>query len=302
MSNREQHIHLRQRQGWRQTLILEGDEGPMQLHGYSVRAQIRADFEQHRRAMVEITTQVQPERGRIILSLTERQLDDLFPGTLHPDSLVGYYDITLISPTGATRYLAGGEVRYTPLEDDHQRAAPELGDHRAPWWMDGRGMAEPHFMSAGVSSFWRRLRRYLLFPLRQLDPLTCSEAMLSLIAWDRGINRFASEPLVLYRKRVKYAFENARDAGDAAGFRRIFHRLGVGIVDIYERRENEPWDVITIELSDGELATNATLLQTLIQHYGRTCRRYRFEVVYPQRVSITAARFGGSHQVFGASL
>ncbi|AEY01472.1 phage protein [Oceanimonas sp. GK1] len=186
--------------------------------------------------------------------------------------------------------------------DKHQQQAPELTEHTAPWWMDGREQREPHFLSKGLNAFWQKARNWLLFPLRQLDPLECSEAMLDLLAWDRGIQRFNNEPLSLYRKRVKYAFANARDAGDVAGFKRIFERLGIGWVEVHERQPNQPWDVITIELADMELAGNQPLLQVLLQHYGRTCRRYRFQVVYPKQLRLHAARFSGSYQVFGAKL
>ncbi|WP_019934043.1 phage tail protein [Oceanimonas smirnovii] len=186
--------------------------------------------------------------------------------------------------------------------DKHQRQAPELPEHKAPWWMDGREQQEPHFLGNGLNTFWRKAWHWLLFPLRQLDPLECSENILNVLAWDRGIQRFSNEPLSLYRKRVKYAFANARDAGDIAGFKRIFERLGIGWVELHERQPGVPWDVILIELADHELARNQQLLQVLIQHYGRTCRRYRYKVVYPQPLRLHAARFSGSYQVFGAKL
>jgi hypothetical protein len=186
--------------------------------------------------------------------------------------------------------------------DKHDQQAPALPEYRPPWWMDGRQQREPHFLNTGLQAFWQRLRQWLLTPLRQLDPLLCSEAMLDLLAWDRGIQRFSNEPLTLYRRRVKFAFANARDAGEAAGFKRIFERLGIGWVDIHERQAGNPWDVITIELADGELASNQQLLKVLIQHYGRTCRRYRFQVVYPRPLHLRARRFDGSYQTFGAKL
>lgn len=187
----------------------------------------------------------------------------------------------------------------------HQQQAPDLPEHKAPWWMDGnglKGLHEPHFLSKGLHAFWRRIWHWLLIPLQQLDPLECGESLLNLIAWDRGIQRFSNEPLPLYRKRVKYAFANARDAGEATGFKRIFERLGIGWVEVHERQPDQPWDVITIELADTELVNNQQLLNVLIQHYGRTCRRYRFQVVYPQPLRLHARRFSGSYQVFGAKL
>ncbi|HBL8998422.1 TPA: hypothetical protein LTW94_004423, partial [Enterobacter hormaechei] len=68
------------------------------------------------------------------------------------------------------------------------------------------------------------------------DPLTCTEPVLNLIAYDRDISRFSGEPLSLYRKRVAYAFINARDAGSVEGFINIFSRLGIGYVELVERQ------------------------------------------------------------------
>ncbi|MGL4923282.1 phage tail protein [Aeromonas sp. 30P] len=192
----------------------------------------------------------------------------------------------------------------TPLE--HSRQAPRLPDASAPWWEDGYTIspahAEPGFLAKGINAFWQRLKGWLLLPLAQQDPLTCSESLLALLAWERDIARFESEPLALFRKRVKFAFVNARDAGEVAGFKRIFERLGIGWCDIHERQAGAPWDVITIEVTDSSIANNQTLMETLIQHYGRTCRRYRFQVVYPVAGHIGYGQFDMSQEVFAARL
>ena len=191
-------------------------------------------------------------------------------------------------------------------EINHQNKAPLLPDSTAPWWEDGKtiaeGLQEPAFLAKGIMAFWRRLRGWLLQPLTQQDPLTCSESLLSLLAWERDISRFNGEPLPLFRKRVRFAFVNARDAGEVAGFKRIFERLGIGWCDIHERQAGAPWDVITIEVTDGAIAANQKLMETLIQHYGRTCRRYRFQVVYPVTGTLRFGRIDMSQQVFGATL
>ncbi|RQM78609.1 phage tail protein [Aeromonas jandaei] len=192
----------------------------------------------------------------------------------------------------------------TPLE--HNSQAPRLPDASAPWWEDGYTIspahAEPGFLAKGINAFWQRLKRWLLLPLAQQDPLTCSESLLALLAWERDISRFNGEPLPLFRKRVKFAFVNARDAGEVAGFKRIFERLGIGWCDIHERQEGAPWDVITIEVTDSALAGNQQLMETLIQHYGRTCRRYRFQVIYPVAGYIGYGQFDMSQEVFAARL
>ncbi|MFQ2101869.1 phage tail protein [Aeromonas sanarellii] len=191
-------------------------------------------------------------------------------------------------------------------EINHQNKAPLLPDSSAPWWEDGKtiaeGVREPAFLAKGIMAFWRRLRGWLLQPLTQQDPLTCSESMLALIAWERDITRFKGEPLDLFRKRVKYAFINAQDAGEVAGFARIFERLGIGWCEQRERQEGTPWDVITIEVADSALADNQRLVETLIQHYGRTCRRYRFQVVYPVAGVLRPGEFSMAQQVFAATL
>jgi len=115
--------------------------------------------------------------------------------------------------------------------------------------------------------------------LRQFDPLTCIEPVLNLIAYDRDITRFSGEPLSLFRKRVAYAFINARDAGSVEGFINIFERLGIGYVELVERQPDIDWDVIMVRVTDSQIADNTQLMIQIIRQYGRTCRRYQFEVI-----------------------
>ncbi|MFH4678839.1 phage tail protein [Vibrio diabolicus] len=189
---------------------------------------------------------------------------------------------------------------------DHNKQAPELPQHQAPWWMDGKTIAEelkePYFLANGVMSFWQRVRAWLLFPLLQLDPLTCNEKLLRLLAWDRDITRFKEEPLALFRKRVKYAFVNARDAGEKNGFIRIFQRLGIGQIEIDERVPGRDWDIITLRLSDSQLSDNAKLLEVLLQHYGRTCRRYEYQIITPTELELNTAPLDWEHQCHVAVL
>lgn len=93
---------------------------------------------------------------------------------------------------------------------------PEI---KIPFWMNG-----PHVRTlAGASRVWfGRLGEWAAFPLRQADPMTCSERMLDLIAWQRGVPRAAGEAERLYRLRVAHAYANARDSGQIAGWKRIF--------------------------------------------------------------------------------
>ncbi|MEQ4542314.1 MAG: phage tail protein [Pantoea agglomerans] len=142
----------------------------------------------------------------------------------------------------------------------------------------------------------------LTWPVSQFDPLTCSEPLLNLLAYDRDITRFNGEPLSLFRRRVAFAFINARDAGSVAGFISIFERLGIGYVELVERQPGIDWDVIQVRVSDSQIADNAQLLLQIIQQYGRTCRRYQFEVITSQPFAIRAGWDQGEYVVYPARI
>jgi hypothetical protein len=157
-----------------------------------------------------------------------------------------------------------------------------------PFWNDKHSSAR---LLKTAQGFWENIEACLRWPLTQNDPETCTLAVLNLMAWQRDIVRFKSEPLTLFRKRVKYAYVNAADAGSVAGIKRIFVRLGVGYVEVEERSADKDWDVITLRLSDGQLANNTQLLQVLIEKYGRTCRRYEFETISNVDMHIVMVEF-----------
>ncbi|MCY0259834.1 hypothetical protein [Klebsiella pneumoniae] len=161
----------------------------------------------------------------------------------------------------------------------------KLAGLRLPSWMRN---GEPAALLRAARRYWREVYGWITWPVNQFDPLTCTEPLLRLMAWDRDITRFNGEPLSLFRKRVAYAFVNAGDAGSVAGFIAIFERLGVGYVELIERESETDWDVITVRLSDGQLAQNPDLLVQIIRQYGRTCRRYRFEVLSALKLHINA--------------
>ncbi|WP_368924926.1 phage tail protein [Providencia sp. 1709051003] len=144
-----------------------------------------------------------------------------------------------------------------------------------PSWMN---LGELATLLRAAKRFWEIVYSWLTWPLAQLDPDTCTEPLLNLLAYQRDIHRFNNEPLGLYRKRVKYAFINAKDSGSVAGFIEIFKRLGVGYVEINERQPDIDWDVIILRVSDGQIANNSDLLLQIIRQYGRTCRRYQYDV------------------------
>jgi hypothetical protein len=174
-----------------------------------------------------------------------------------------------------------------------------LRDLKLPSWLD-RG--QPAILLRACIMFWSRVYDWLTWPLKQFDPLTCAEPLLNLIAYERDITRFDGEPLSLYRRRVNYAFINAQDAGEIAGFIAIFERLGIGYVELLERQPDIDWDIIIVRITDSQIADNSDLLLEIIRKYGRTCRRYQFEVITSLGVRIRAGWYQGEYICYPATL
>lgn len=168
-----------------------------------------------------------------------------------------------------------------------------------PFWMS---KGEPGKLLAVMRRFWSEVYGWITWPLAQLDPLACSETILNLMAYDRDISRFDGEPLSLFRKRVAYAFVNAADAGSVEGFINIFDRLGIGYVELMERQPGIDWDVILVRVSDSQIADNTQLMIQIIRQYGRTCRRYQFEVITSDSLLIRAGWDQGEYVVYPARL
>ncbi|MGA7588693.1 MAG: hypothetical protein WCB03_22075 [Rouxiella badensis] len=174
-----------------------------------------------------------------------------------------------------------------------------LGKLTLPSWLD-RG--QPAILLRASVTFWSRIYAWLTWPLNQFDPLTCAQPLLNLIAYERDVTRFVGEPLDLYRRRVDYAFINAQDAGEIAGFIAIFERLGIGYVELLERQPEIDWDVITVHVTDSQIAENSALLLEIIRQYGRTCRRYRFEVITSLGVHLRAGEYQGEYICYPVTL
>lgn len=168
-----------------------------------------------------------------------------------------------------------------------------------PSWMN-RGELDK--LLTASKKFWAWIAEWVTWPLQQFDPLTCAEPLLNLLAYDRDIARFNGEPLALFRKRVAYAFINAQDAGSVSGFIAIFARLGIGYVELLERQPDIDWDVIIVRVSDSQISDNADLLLQIIRQYGRTCRRYQFEVITTTGMRIRAGWNQGEYVCYPASL
>ncbi|EJK9763746.1 hypothetical protein NNF43_004792 [Salmonella enterica] len=171
-----------------------------------------------------------------------------------------------------------------------------LPDITLPSWMNRGDIVR---LKNTFTRFWGKVHTWVTWPLRQTDPLTCAESILNLTAWQYDIVRFKGEPLYLYRSRVKYAFVNAQDAGSVAGFKAIFERLGIGYVEIRERQPDTDWDIVLLRLADNQISENTTLLNQIIRQYGRTCRRYRLQVI-TSTTSMTGHGYwhGGYHYFY----
>jgi hypothetical protein len=175
----------------------------------------------------------------------------------------------------------------------------KLAGLKLPSWMD---KGDPARLLRACVTFWSQVYEWITWPLRQFDPLTCAEPLLNLIAWERDIERFNGEPLRLFRARVNYAFINAQQAGEVAGFIAIFERLGIGYVELLERQEGQDWDVITVRVTDSQISDNSDLLLEIIRKYGRTCRRYQFEVITTLPLHINIGWFEGEYICWPATL
>lgn len=168
---------------------------------------------------------------------------------------------------------------------------------KLPFWLNKKG-SEINKIRSLFHKWWMFVWEYCLFLLKLTDEEKCSETVLNLIAYQRNITRFENEPLSLFRKRVKYALINAKDAGSTKGFQNIFMRLGVGYVELEERFDETNWDTIKIKVSDSQIAKNPQLMNEIIRHYGRTCRRYTFEILNNQNITLFHGEFDGEYQCF----
>ncbi|MCD9511944.1 hypothetical protein GLP35_14915 [Photobacterium phosphoreum] len=164
------------------------------------------------------------------------------------------------------------------------------------------GRGELAKLALALHGYWARVAEVMKLPLAHLDPMTAPIEFVDLIAWQRDIQRLGKEPEDIYRIRVKYAFEFAQNGGDVDGFRKIFEKLGLNWINLFERQDIKNWDVVTIETSDGDLSQKTWLMGQLIRQYGRTCRRYRFQVTYPITGYLSCGDFGCSTEIFTATL
>lgn len=168
---------------------------------------------------------------------------------------------------------------------------------KLPVWMN---QGDPARLANAAVQHWENIYQWLKFPVMQFDPLTCDERILFLYAYQRDVKRLNRESLSLYRKRIKHAYANAADSGSVIGFKNIFERLGIGTVQILERQPGYDWDVIILRLSDNQLTKNRELLADIIRQYGRTCRRYFYEIVHVQPMRFKCGDFNNNQHYNGS--
>lgn len=164
------------------------------------------------------------------------------------------------------------------------------------FWMDG---AENSKLGQAAHKWFSLLGKAASWGIVSRDPLACGNAALDMLAWERGIRRYAGEPERLYRLRVKYAYANGKDAGHVNGWKRILVRLELindeSELVLIERAAGQDWDIIGIEFDDARASALQTVLELIINEYGRTCRRYRFISRIVQGVAVHVATFDEDH-------
>lgn len=136
-------------------------------------------------------------------------------------------------------------------------------------------------LKKAIVSWWDLVESWLSWPMQQLDAETCSEGVLVLLAWQRNIQRFKTEPLQLYRYRIQHALANELDAGSASGLQRILVRMGIDYIEVEERAPGKDWDIIVLNGSESFISAYPDLLQIIVDKYGRTCRRYEWTTITP---------------------
>ncbi len=145
-----------------------------------------------------------------------------------------------------------------------------------------------------ADSFWNKVQSWLDKLSISIDPDTAPLQLLNLLAWQRDISRWPNETEELYRKRVKYALANAKDAGSKAGFQRIWERIGTGILTQTERIEGQDWDIIHLQI-DGMDSDSLLIVNEVIRQYGRTCRRYVLDTNGQAEIRVRAFEFGAEY-------
>ena len=168
-----------------------------------------------------------------------------------------------------------------------------------PFWMN---KGELKKLNSAAQGFWDKVERWMRISLSKFDLMTCDLIIVDHVAWERKISRLDGEIESIYRKRVQFAFINAKDAGMNRGIYNIFERLGIPVYDVKERQPNKDWDIVTIEMNDDILSGNKNLVNLLIQTYGATCRRYEYSVTATTNQYVSVGEMTCSYKTYIAEL
>lgn len=167
------------------------------------------------------------------------------------------------------------------------------------FWMNG---AESTKLGKAAHAWFSMLGKAAAWSLDNRDPMTCDERTLNLLAWERCVRRYPSEPERLYRLRVTHAYANARDSGQTAGWGRIFERLELGGLSLAERVPGQDWDRVGIIADDSQFPDQQNVLEIIIDDYGRTCRRYYFDSRIPIPALAHVGRFSWHQETVEAAM
>ncbi len=140
-------------------------------------------------------------------------------------------------------------------------------------------------------SWWNKVQTWLNYLPQNVDIDKVPIQIVDYIAYQRDIERFQNEPEDMYRRRVKYAFSNAKSAGELAGFFTIWENLQLGALQQSERISKEDWDVILLEVDEDSYAKNQTLFDFIVHKYGRSCRRYWFSTYKIEKCRVRVFEF-----------
>lgn len=176
--------------------------------------------------------------------------------------------------------------------------------------MEYKNISLPFWLNAGnlkkyasfLNAWYLYAKSILDFTLDQFDIDLAHITIVNLVAWERDIDRFNSEPEWLYRNRVKHAYQNARDAGSVAGFKRIWERMELGYLEVEERLPLTDWDIVHLVITENTIATQPELLDIIIEKYGRTCRRYQWTTIANLKINLRGACFDNSSDFITARL
>lgn len=169
----------------------------------------------------------------------------------------------------------------TPFEKfggDYDMTLPIKPDYKISFWMDGGRIQA---IKRTAEHWWALAENYVRLPQTTFDVLTCEIGFVHLIAFQRGIDRFAGEKEHFYRLRVHHALRNTRAAGTPVGMNKIFRNLELPEAEYCERLPEYQWDMTLVRFPARDYATLRTEINFVLRAYWRTCRRFavthRFE-------------------------